>query len=228
MALSGVNRWKSVDATLLEGELIRGITLHSSSSYLLATSLSRILLVTLSSIGGKTELGVRAFDRAVGWAGSVWNFFGGKGAADPRAGILALAISSPTSHDGERIAYAISDRNAQVWRLPGRDDAGGERLFIEQDIFAAILEAIHGEKLGNEAWAINEGKVEILDAQVAKDGNVAILISHVTPETAVNALSYAVVMVEIGTTQGSVSVLGIRTLAYQAVRKCFTTSLLYD
>ena len=139
--------------------------MHSPTSFLLTTSHSRVLQISLNSIGGKTELGVRAFDRAVGWAGSVWNFFGGKG-ADPRAGILALALSSPSSKEGERIAYAVLDRNVQVWRLPGRDDVGGERLFVEQDVFAGVLEAVAGKGLGNEAWAINAGKVEILDALV--------------------------------------------------------------
>lgn len=165
MALTGANRWKAGDAELADGELVRGITIHSPTSFLLTTSHSRLLQISLTSIGGKTELGVRAFDRAVGWAGSVWNFFGGKGADPRRAGILALALSS-SSKEGERVAYAVSDRNAQVWRLPGRDDVGGERLFVEQDIFAGVLEAVSGQKLGNEAWAINEGKVEIADAQV--------------------------------------------------------------
>ena len=166
MALTGANRWKAGDAELVDGELVRGITMHSPTSFLLTTSHSRLLQISLTSIGGKTELGVRAFDRAVGWAGSVWNFFGGKGADPRRAGILALALS-PSSKEGERIAYAVSDRNAQVWRLPGRDDVGGERLCVEQDIFAGVLEAVSGMKAGNEAWAVNEGKVEILDAQVA-------------------------------------------------------------
>lgn len=111
------------------------------------------------------EVALRPFDRAVGWAGSVWKFLGGK-ASDPRSGILAIAISSASSVGGESIAYAVADRTVQVWKLPGRDDEGGERMLIEQDLFAGVLEGLMGQKPTNEIWALNEAKVEILDAQV--------------------------------------------------------------
>lgn len=165
MALSGVTRWKAGTAELAEGELVRGVAMHSPAMYLLSTSHSRVLMVTLTSIGGKTEMDVRAFDRAVGWAGSVWSFFGGKG-TDLRAGILALALDPTSASSGERTAYAVSDRSVQVWRLPGRDDSGGEKLFVEQDIFGGLLEGVRGVTTTNEAWALNESKLEILDAQV--------------------------------------------------------------
>lgn len=111
------------------------------------------------------ELALRPFDRPVGWAGSVWKFLGGK-ASDPRRGILAIAVSSAVSSEGDSIAYAVADRAVQVWRLPGRDDEGGERLLVEQDLFAGILEALMGQKATNEVWALNEAKVEVHDAQV--------------------------------------------------------------
>lgn len=168
MALSGVERWKGVETRLDEGELIRGITLHSSTSFLLSTTQSRIFVVAIASVGGRMEIKIRPFDRAVGWAGSVWNFFGGKG-SDPRKGILAIALtSSPSSDEREgKIAFAVADRLVQVWKLSGRDDEGGEKLLIEQDLFAGILEALTGAKPTNEMWALNELKAEILDAQSA-------------------------------------------------------------
>lgn len=165
MALSGVDRWKSASAGLFDGELVRGLHQLSSTAYLISTSQARLLLISLSSVGGRVDLAVRPFERPHGWAGSVWSAVFGAKAADPRAGILALALSGPTV-DGERIAYAVTEKNVQVWRLPARDD-GGARLAIEQDLFAGVLEALLGEKVGNEEWAINEGKVEIVDAVVA-------------------------------------------------------------
>lgn len=167
MALSGVERWKGAAAKLEDGELVRGVTLHSPTSYLLSTTQSRILLVTLSSAGGRIEVSVRAFERALGWGGAVWSFFGGKGAADPRSGILALALSPPVATSQVCTAYAVADKSVQVWKLPGRDDEGGEKLLVEQDLFAGVLEALTGSQTSNETWALNEGRVEILDAQVS-------------------------------------------------------------
>ena len=46
---------------------------------------------------------------------------------------------------------------------------------------------------------------------------MAVLVSHVAEYTAPNALSYAIVILDVGTTQNSVTVAGLRHLAYQAV-----------
>lgn len=166
MALSGVDRFKTAVAPLHEGELVRGLERVSSSSFLLSTSQSRVLLIAITSVGGRIDLSVRALERSVGWAGSVWSAVFGARAADPRAGILALALGAPNAQDGKRVAYALDEKTVQVWELPARDD-GSERLAIEQDVFAGILEALSGEAVGNEEWAMNHGKVEIVDAVVA-------------------------------------------------------------
>lgn len=164
MALSGVDRWKSALAPLNEGELVRGLTMASPSAFLISTSHSRVLVVSVSSGGGRISINVRVLDRALGWAGSVWSaVFGGK-AADPKAGILALTVSAP-GRNGEKLAYAVTDKNVQVWRIPGLDD-GVERLAVEQDLFAGVLEGLKGGTVGNEEWAINEGKVEIVEVKV--------------------------------------------------------------
>lgn len=166
MALSGVDRWRGGETKLEEGELIRGVTMAAPASFLLSTTHSRLLLVTIVSSGGKMDLSVRPFDRQMGWAGSVWSFFGGKG-SDPRSGILSIVVSSGASGEsGEAVAYAVADRTVQVWKLPSRDDAGGERLLVEQDIFGGVLEGLMGSKPTNEVWALNEAKVEILDANL--------------------------------------------------------------
>ena len=167
MALSGVDRWRPANANLLEGELVRNITLLSPTSYLLSTSQARLLTINLTSIGGKTDVSVRPFDRSVGWAGSVWSVVFGSKTTDPRAGILALALSSSNS-DGERIGYAVTEKDVQVWKLLNRGE-GGERLLVEQDLFKGVLEGLAGGagSVSNEDWALNEVKVEILDAVVA-------------------------------------------------------------
>ncbi|KAI5479591.1 nuclear pore complex protein Nup133 [Pseudohyphozyma bogoriensis] len=213
MALSGVDRFKTVAANLQEGELVRGLVLASPTSYLVSTSQSRVLVISIASSGGRSTLSVRPFDRARGWAGSVWSaVFGGKG-PDPRAGILALALSN-ASRDGERMGYAVTDKNVQVWRIPKEE--GGERLVVEQDLFAGVLEGIKGEKVGNEEWALNEGQVEIVDAKVSSDGALAVLVSHVADSTTPNKLSYAVVSLNVGAALNTVAVQSVKKLAYQA------------
>lgn len=165
MALNRAAGWKAADAGLAEGELVRGIQLLTPTSYLISTSRSRIIVITISAIGGRVELGVRPFERAVGWAGSFLSSIFRSKTTEPRAGILALALTKPLA-DGERIAYAVAEKSVQVWKLQSTDE-GEERLLIEQDVFAAVLEGLAGNKVGNEEWALNEGRVEILDAIVA-------------------------------------------------------------
>ncbi|GAA5863802.1 hypothetical protein JCM1840_005771 [Sporobolomyces johnsonii] len=215
MALSGVDRFKSAFATLNEGELIRDLKLLSPTAYLFSTSQSRIFVVNINSIGGRVEVEVRPLERAVGWAGSIWSSVFGTKTIDPRAGILALALSQSVSIEGERTVYAVMEKSVQVWQVPSRG-AGGERLVGEQDIFAGVLEALAGEKVGNEQWAMNEGKVEIVDAAVTADGHLAVLISHIIPQTIDGFLSFAIVLLDVGSTPNSVAVAGLTHLSYQS------------
>lgn len=55
------------------------------------------------------------------------------------------------------------------------------------------------------------------DVLSRRTGSLAVLVSHVAEYTAPNALSYAIVLLDVGTTQNSVTVAGLRHLAYQAV-----------
>lgn len=105
-------------------------------------------------------------EKSVGWASSIFSSVFGAKALDPRAGILSLAISQGAkSGGGEKQVFAVLEKTAQVWNVSST--GSGERLIgSELDIFAGILEALEGRKVGNEQWAINEGKVEIVDAGV--------------------------------------------------------------
>ncbi|KAM0753804.1 methyltransferase type 11 [Meredithblackwellia eburnea MCA 4105] len=214
MALSGVDKWKAASAGLHESELVRGLEMFSPTSYLVATSQSRVLVLTLTSTSGKSGVDVRPLEQTVGWAGSVWSaVFGGR-THDPRAGILALALS-PRVVDGERLLYAVTDKDVQIWNIAVRQQ-GGERLLVEQDLFGGVLEALTGSKVGNEDWAMNKAKAEILDVKVRLDGKLAVLVSHVSNKTAPHASSYAIVHLDVGHTQGSVTVVGIQYLGYQS------------
>jgi len=112
-------------------------------------------------------------EKSVGWASSILSsVFGGgsssKDSINPKAGILSLAISregQPGIGGGEKQVFAVMEKTAQVWNVSST--GSGERLVgAEVDIFAGILEALEGRKVGNEQWAINEGKVEIVDSGV--------------------------------------------------------------
>ncbi|KDE03357.1 hypothetical protein MVLG_06163 [Microbotryum lychnidis-dioicae p1A1 Lamole] len=218
MALSGVERYLGASLSLTEGELVRGLTTLSPTSYVVSTSRSRVLLIALTSVGGRVDVNVRPLERSVGWAGSVWSaVFGGKNAADPTAGILSVAVSPvPSTPDGGKyLIYAVTDTNVHVWDVPLRDD-GSERLIVEQDVLAGILEALEGAKVGNEAWATNEQRATILDTAVTASGHLALLVSHVTLTAASKSLSYSIVLLDIGNAQHGVNVVGVRHLHYQA------------
>ncbi|GAA5885246.1 hypothetical protein JCM6882_009536 [Rhodosporidiobolus microsporus] len=220
LALSGVDRFKTAFLDLHDGELVRDLRLLSPSTYLVSTSQARVFLVSIVSVGGRADLAARPLERQVGWAGSLFSaVFGGGKAVDPRAGILALAFSPPTSSTGEkdRAVYAVMEKGVQVWTVPSRGgENGGERLVVEQDIFHGLLEALAGEKVGNDQWALNGGQVEVLDAAVTSAGELAVLVSHVQGATKEGARSFAVVRLEIGTQHGQVAVKGLTELAYQA------------
>ncbi|BGP37735.1 hypothetical protein JCM10449v2_001657 [Rhodotorula kratochvilovae] len=215
LSLAGADRFKSLSLALAEGELVRDLVLLSPTTYLASTSQSRIFALSIVSHGGRATLAARMLERAVGWAGSVWSAVFGSKAVDPRAGILALAVSPPAAGaaEGERTVYAVQEKSAQVWKVPARAE-GGERLVAEQDVFHAVLEAIAGEKVGNEQWAMNEGRVEIVDAAVTAAGHLALLVSHVHGATAHEYRSFAIVQLDVA--HDAVTPVGLTLLAYQS------------
>ncbi|GAA5890992.1 hypothetical protein JCM8208_003123 [Rhodotorula glutinis] len=218
LSLAGADRFKSVSLALAEGELVRHVALVSPTTYLAATSQSRVFALSIVSQGGRATLAARPLERAVGWAGSVWSAVFGTKTVDPRVGILALAVAQPVSGagggagDGARRVYAVQEKSAQVWDVPVRGE-GGERLVAEHDVFHAVLEAIAGEKVGNEQWAMNEGKVEIVDAAVTATGHLALLVSHVHDATADEYRSFAIVQLDVQ--HDAVTPIGLTLLAYQ-------------
>ncbi|GAA5979128.1 hypothetical protein JCM11641_008435 [Rhodosporidiobolus odoratus] len=223
LALSGVDRFKTAFLPLNEGELVRELRIVSPTTYLASTSQARIFAVSVVSTGGRADLSIRPLERQTGWAGSLFSaVFGSGRVIDPRAGILALAVSPPRTGaaEKERTVYAVMEKNVQVWTVPARSlESGGERLVVEQDIFHAILVALAGEdggKVGNEHWALNSGKVEVLDAATTAEGELVVLVSHVDGATQEGARSFAVIVLQIGAQHGEVQAKGIVELAYQA------------
>jgi len=167
-ALSGA-RWSSSQAPLLESELVRALHPLSGTSYLAPTSAGRLLVVSLEPTGTKgVEIIARVAERPTGWGGAVWSavFGAGKGAADPRGGVIALALSA--AGGAERLAYVLTEKEVQVWRFPVQGN-GGERVVVEHDLFGALLQGITGSetKTSNEDWAINAPRMEVVDAVVA-------------------------------------------------------------
>ncbi|GAA6006390.1 uncharacterized protein JCM10292_002672 [Rhodotorula paludigena] len=213
LSLAGVDRFRSASLPLHEGELVRSLELLSPTTYLASTSHARIFALSIGSSGGRATVSLRVLERAVGWAGSVWSAVFGSKAVDPRAGILALAVSQPREGESEKTVFAVQEKSVQVWRVPARSE-GGERLVAEQDVFGAVLEALAGEKVGNEQWALNKGQVEIVDAAVTADGHLALLVSHVHAVTADQARSFAIISLDVAHDQ--VLVAGLTHLAYQS------------
>ncbi|EMS25130.1 nuclear pore complex subunit Nup133, putative [Rhodotorula toruloides NP11] len=124
----------------------------------------------------------------------------------------ARADASLKPNEVERTVYAATEENRGVWKVPVRSE-GGEHLLVEQGIFAGVLEALAGEKVGNEQWALNEGKVEIVDA--AKRTPRCPHLAR-PRRNASDSLSFAIVMLEIGTSANSVAVAGLTHLTYRS------------
>ncbi|GAA5905117.1 Nup133p [Sporobolomyces salmoneus] len=223
LSLSGVDRFKSSLLPSLDPsgqEVVRTLQSLSPTCYLATTtSTSKIYVITINSVGGRVELNTRVLEKNVGWASSILSsVFGGSGGSshhsregiNPKAGVLSLAIS----RDGQdRQVFAVMEKTAQVWNVAS--NGAGERLVSgEVDVFAGVLEALEGKKVGNEQWAINEGKVEIVDSGVTPKGELALLVSHVTGQTSQGFQSFAIVLLNV---VGSiVEAVGVTRLNYQS------------
>jgi nuclear pore complex protein Nup133 len=131
LSLSGVDRFKSASCPLNEGELVKDLKLVSPTTYLLSTTQSRLFAINIISHAGRADLSVRHLERSLGWAGSVWSAVFGSKTVNPRAGILALALSQLKPNEAERTVYAVEEKNVQVWKIPVRSE-GGERPLLEQ------------------------------------------------------------------------------------------------
>lgn len=238
LSLSGVDRYRSATLAGFESsggglEVVRSLQALSPTCFLATTtSATRFYVITVNSVAGRTELGTRVVEKNVGWASSILSsVFGGSTTTSSAAssafsrtgggagGILSLAVSHASRGGGggagEERVYAVLDKTAHAWNVS--TNGAGERLVgSEIDVFAGVLEALEGRKVGNEQWAMNEGRVEIVDAGVTAKGELALLVSHASAQTTPGFQSWAIVLLNIVGTIVEVS--GITRLSYQSVR----------
>ncbi|KAJ8295370.1 Nucleoporin nup132 [Rhodotorula toruloides] len=211
LSSSGIEHFKSASCPSKQGELVKDLKLVSSTIYLLSTIQSRLFALKLI-YHARADASVRHLECSLGGAGFVWSAIFSSESVKPRVGILALALSQLKPNEVERTVYAATEENRGVWKVPVRSE-GGEHLLVEQGIFAGVLEALAGEKVGNEQWALNEGKVEIVDA--AKRTPRCPHLAR-PRRNASDSLSFAIVMLEIGTSANSVAVAGLTHLTYRS------------
>ncbi|GAA5852763.1 hypothetical protein JCM3766R1_006149 [Sporobolomyces carnicolor] len=236
LSLSGVDRYRSATLAGFESsggglEVVRSLQALSPTCFLATTtSATRFYVITVNSVAGRTELGTRVVEKNVGWASSILSsVFGGSTTTSSAAssafsrtgggagGILSLAVSHASRGGGggagEERVYAVLDKTAHAWNVS--TNGAGERLVgSEIDVFAGVLEALEGRKVGNEQWAMNEGRVEIVDAGVTAKGELALLVSHASAQTTPGFQSWAIVLLNIVGTIVEVS--GITRLSYQS------------
>ncbi|KAK4058799.1 hypothetical protein OIO90_000245 [Microbotryomycetes sp. JL221] len=232
MSLSGVDKFKQIQTELNQQEVVKGIQKISSTCFVLFTSHARLFNVGIVYVRGKANLDVSLLDKPVGWATSVWSsvFRGNQhNKIDPTAGFKLLTVepnsstttttTTTTTTQGLKTIYALSDKNCQIWQLPTRGGEGGERLLADVDVFASLVQAVKGTtKITNQDWAINNDKVEILDAcALTTPGHLAILVSHQSTTGNDRSQSFSIITIAITSSTMTVDIVDSKRLTHQAL-----------
>lgn len=177
LSFSGVERFKSAQAAVNDGELIRSLVQYNPSTFLLATSHARIFAVILQPSGGKVSVNIQALETTKGWGGTVgsavWSAVFGSRSADPRAGIIALALQPAGQRDSEgSLVYAVTDTTVQVWKLSTAPNTFSERSVAELDHLGLVLTALgfkgEGSPVKTNNAVLHQAQCDVVDATVAQ------------------------------------------------------------
>lgn len=175
------SRSQSLDVTLGANESVVGLTRCDASTYVLATSQSRLFRINIASSGGRLQAQCTQFTQSRGILGRLWGGSNSGGGGSSLTGFASEGIVSvvtcpeSASQQGSKDVFAVGQRNLQKWRLA---DGGSERLLSEQDVARAIANSVMGspDEVANLADSIG---LEIIDAAARADGAVYILYSYV-------------------------------------------------
>ena len=172
MALTGPDRYLSLDLTLDRGEIVRhllpidvrvasqsGLTENLTSEgmgqrncYILATSTSRLFCLAISFAGGRgPTLSLSLLSRPKGMLARLGSsLLFGVGPSIPldlRAGILALSAAPSDESTGGRLLWAVKARSVECWKvdLEHGDALVGDWELMDDLLLPAVLaEGVQG------------------------------------------------------------------------------------
>ncbi|RUS18554.1 hypothetical protein BC937DRAFT_88629 [Endogone sp. FLAS-F59071] len=178
LALSSPDRYRGVRLYLNEGETVTALNSIGTGIYIIGTTHSRLLRVTLAP-----SLACSALTRPVGVFARVGNLLGYR---DPEAAgedtevskaVIAIVPGNRVELREVKIArevYALTRRTLQKW-IVSKNTV--EKFIMEQDILTPIRDNI----LSNvgDADPTRDLKVTLLDMDYGREGQIVVLVSYV-------------------------------------------------
>ncbi|WAQ86497.1 hypothetical protein PtA15_7A223 [Puccinia triticina] len=208
LSLSGVDKFATIQIQLQDAELVRCLQplISCPGSFILATSHTRLFRISISpGISGRPTVISSLMSRSTTWGTKLGSLIRWGQAYDPKAGIVALAVSPPLEGDtsmggGEAWALEVTG-NLQRWKLDF--SSGNERFVWEKEINSIVLESL-GWTPGVDVLTMAE-RIEftLLDIKLTHTRDLAVLVSYIDSsqvdqaQSSVQPRSYAIVILEV-------------------------------
>lgn len=181
-------RFNQLTVPIGSGETVTALHRCSTTSYVIATSHSRLFHARVAAQQGRMQPYLAAFAQPRGIFGRL--FGAAASLSSSEGGILALA--SFASQDGLLHVFAAGKSTLQKWTLT---DGPTEKLVLEQDIRPLIANALSEVGTASSA-AVDWSKIECRDVAATNDGEVLVLYSDASASSAADA-SYGLGIVRI-------------------------------
>lgn len=208
LALSGVDKFATIQIQLQDAELVRclqPLTL-CPGSFILATSHTRLFRISISpGISGRPTVISSLMSRSTTWGTRLGSLIRWGQAYDPKAGIVALAVSPPVEGDtsmggGEVWALEVTG-NLQRWKFNFSN--GNEKFIWEKEINSIVLESLGCTSDVDVLTMAERIEFTLLDCKVTYTRDLAVLVSYIPSsevdqaQSSVQPKSYAIVILEV-------------------------------
>ncbi|KAH9465346.1 hypothetical protein Pst134EA_013234 [Puccinia striiformis f. sp. tritici] len=208
LALSGVDKFATIQIQLQDAELVRCLQplISCPGSFILATSHTRLFRISISpGMNGRPTVISSVMSRSTTWGTKLGSLIRWGQAYDPKAGIVALAVSPPLEGDnsmagGEAWALEVTG-NLQRWKL--NFSSGGERFVWEKEINSIVLESLGCTPDVDVLTMAERIEFTLLDIKVTSTRDLAVLVSYIDSsqveqaQSSVQPRSYAIVILEV-------------------------------
>ncbi|KAI9627190.1 hypothetical protein H4Q26_017508 [Puccinia striiformis f. sp. tritici PST-130] len=208
LALSGVDKFATIQIQLQDAELVRCLQplISCPGSFILATSHTRLFRISISpGMNGRPTVISSLMSRSTTWGTKLGSLIRWGQAYDPKAGIVALAVSPPLEGDnsmagGEAWALEVTG-NLQRWKL--NFSSGGERFVWEKEINSIVLESLGCTPDVDVLTMAERIEFTLLDIKVTSTRDLAVLVSYIDSsqveqaQSSVQPRSYAIVILEV-------------------------------
>ncbi|MBW0480464.1 hypothetical protein O181_020179 [Austropuccinia psidii MF-1] len=208
LALSGVDKYTSIQVQLHDTELVRCLQplTWCPGSFVLATSHSRLFKLSISAgISGQPTVISSLMSRSNTWGTKLSSLIRWGQNYDPKAGIVALTVSpcfqNNDSNGGSEI-WALEVTGALFrWNLDL--NGGGDRFIWEKELAPLILENLLSVPDMDILTLVERLEFTFIDLKVTYTRDLAVLVSYVDPsicmegKSSIYPKSFAVIILDV-------------------------------